>query len=86
VLGTTDAMTGSIPGNPDAILLSLMGVRETGTTEFTALSDTEATVVHQQGTPSAVDGDAVSNDYQVQIPNVLPDTYSTTLNYIVVAN
>ncbi|MDQ1398789.1 MAG: hypothetical protein QOK20_721, partial [Acidimicrobiaceae bacterium] len=40
---------------------------------------------HQQNAASAPLGDAVSNDYQVQIPFVAPDTYSATLEYIVSA-
>jgi hypothetical protein len=68
--------------NPDSIPITALGVRETGGTTFTALSSTGTDTVHSQGTRSAEIGDTVSNDYQVVIPFVNEDTYTTTLNYI----
>jgi hypothetical protein len=41
-------------------------------------------VVHQQAEQSAAGGDAVSTDYQVDVPSVAADTYSTMLEYIAV--
>ena len=60
-------------------------MRESGTTPFQPLSATTSVVVHQQDAPSGPGGDAVSNDYQVQIPDVSSGTYTTTLDYIVTA-
>ena len=85
VQGTSGSLTGAAPGNTATIPIGAMGVRETGTTAFQPLSGDLPSVVHQQGAPSAPGGDAVSNDYQVQIPNVASDTYSATLDYIVIA-
>ena len=58
-------------------------MRESGAAQFQPLSDTTGLVVHQQSGPSAPDGDAVSNDYEVHIPDVPSDSYSATLDYIV---
>ena len=85
VLGMSGSLTGAAPGNTATIPIGSLGVRETGTTAFQPLSDDAPVVVHQQGAPSAPGGDAVSNDYQVQIPDVAADTYSATLDYIVSA-
>ncbi|MDQ1419854.1 MAG: large repetitive protein, partial [Acidimicrobiaceae bacterium] len=78
-------LSGSLPGNNDVIPVDQMSVRETGSPGFRALSVANALIVHQQNAASAPLGDAVSNDYQVQIPFVAPDTYSATLEYIVSA-
>jgi hypothetical protein len=82
VQAETGALTGAAP-NTDTIPVSRLGVRESGATLFQALSQNSALVVHRQESPSAPGGDAVSNDYQMQIPFVAADTYSTTLDYIV---
>jgi hypothetical protein len=81
VQATTDSLTG-LTANGDSIPIDQLGVRESGTTYFDPLSTTTALVVHRQATPSAPGGDAVSTDYQVRIPFVASDTYSTTLDYI----
>lgn len=78
-------------GNTDVIPISALSVRESGTSIFTKFlvapspSPTTSLLVHQQNGPSALNGDAVSNDYQVEIPFVVADTYTTTLEYIVSA-
>jgi large repetitive protein len=82
--GTT-LLTGALPGNTETIPIGRLGVRESGTVPFLPLSDTGATLVHNQNAASAPGGDAVSNDYQVHIPFVPADTYSATLDYIVSA-
>ena len=84
VQAASSSLTGT-GGNGDSIPIGLLGVRESGTALFQPLSATAARTVHQQNSPSAPGGDAVSNDYQIQIPFVAPDTYSTTLDYIVTA-
>lgn len=83
VLPAAASMTSSDNGNGDRIPVARMSVRESGTTAFTTLSASLATVVHRQSTASTPGGDAISNDYRLEIPNVLPDTYSTTLSYVV---
>jgi hypothetical protein len=68
--------------NPDTIPVGALSVRETNTTAYTALNNTTGVTVHTQATRSAEDGDALSNDYSVNIPFVNADTYSVTLNYV----
>jgi hypothetical protein len=73
-------------GNPDSIPIADLGVRESGTGSFTPVSDSSTVTVHNQDTRSAQGGDTVNNDYQVAIPFVNQDVYSTTLDYIATAN
>lgn len=68
--------------NTDVIPIGALSVRETGTTSYTALSDTNPVTVHTQATRSASGGDAISNDYQVVIPFVNADLYTATLDYV----
>ena len=79
---TSDSLVGQAPGNTDTIPVDRLSVRPSGTTLFTPLSAERAVTVHQQSTPSSVQGDAVTNDYQVDVPFVASDTYSTTVEYI----
>ncbi|TDW24390.1 DUF7507 domain-containing protein [Kribbella kalugense] len=76
------ALLPATPGNPATIPIDQLGVRESGDADFVPLSSTDPVVVHQQNAASAPGGDAVSNDYQIRIPFVSSDTYSTTLDYI----
>jgi uncharacterized repeat protein (TIGR01451 family) len=71
------------PQNTSAIAIAQLRVRESGSSMFRSLSDQSALIVHQQSGPSSAQGDAVSNDYQIEIPFVPADTYTVTLNYIV---
>ena len=84
VQAATAALLPQTTGNPDSIPVNRLRVRETadGTGAFTALSNGSAVTVHTQATRSAEGGDDISNDFQVDIPFVNTDTYSTTLNYI----
>ena len=77
-----DVLAPLTPGNPDSIPVGQLGVRESGNSPFQFFTPDTPVVVHQQNRPSAPGGDAVSNDYQVQIPFVSSDTYSGTLEYI----
>jgi uncharacterized repeat protein (TIGR01451 family) len=86
VLAGSGRLAGASSSNSDTIPLDLLGVRETGSPVFSSLSTTQLTLVHSQAAASALGGDAVSNDFRIEIPNVTPDTYSTTLNYIVTAH
>lgn len=70
-------------GNTETIPIGQLKVRESGKTLFGSLPAAQALTVHSQTGPSSPDGDAVSNDYQMQIPFVRPDQYSVTLDYIV---
>jgi uncharacterized repeat protein (TIGR01451 family) len=70
------------PGNTDTIPIDRLSVRASGTSAFQSLLPGSAVVVHQQSGPSGVNGDAVTNDFQVRIPFVNNDTYSGTLEYI----
>jgi uncharacterized repeat protein (TIGR01451 family) len=82
---TAPALTGTVPGNTETVPIGQLRVRESGTGPFRPLSDLAPLTVHRQDTPSAPGGDAVSNDYQVEIPFVPSDTYSAELDYIVSA-
>ena len=87
VLAQDAEVAGSL-GNDDHddhFPVSLFRVRESGDAAFLSLSATVARRVHRQSTASAPGGDAVSNDFRVVMPNVVPDTYSMTLNYLVTA-
>lgn len=70
------------PGNTDSIPIGALGVRETGQSLYTALSDTSPVTVRNQPTRSAEAGDVISNDYSVTVPFVNEDTYTVTLDYI----
>ena len=68
--------------NGDSIAIAALGVRETGTTPYSPMSSTVPVTVHSQDTRSGLTGDALSNDYQITIPNVNSDTYTATLDYV----
>ena len=85
VQGAGPRLLGSDPTNTATIPLGNLSVRESGTSLFQTLSPDSAVVVHDQDRPSAPQGDAVSNDYEIDIPFVPPDTYSGTLEYVVSA-
>ena len=52
---------------------------------YTPLSNTAPVITNTQATRSALTGDAFSDDYKVNIPDVNSDTYSVTLNYTATA-
>ena len=82
-----DVLAPGIVGNHDSIPIGALGVKDSGTTLFTPVPGPTGTpfVVQNQGSPTGPNGFAVSNDFKVAIPFVAPDTYSTTLEYIVTA-
>lgn len=82
VQGHTATLTGATAGNTDTIPVESLSVRETGTTSYTPLSSTVPVTVHSQEGRSAEFGDALSNDYTVDIPFVSSDTYTATLDYV----
>lgn len=83
IQATEPSLTGADPANTMTIGVDQLRVRESGTSAFQPLSADESVVVHQQAAESAPLGDAISNDFEVAIPFVQPDSYSTTLEYIV---
>ncbi len=83
VRSATALLVGAAPGNTMTIPVDRLSVRESGTSEFRALSVDTPLVVHEQRSPSAPGGDAISNDFQVRIPFVASDTYTVTLVYAV---
>ena len=85
VQARTGSLTGATPGNTATIPIGSLQARESGSSLFQALSASSPLVVHQQNGPSGQGGDAISNDYRVQIPALPSDTYSVTLDYIAAA-
>jgi large repetitive protein len=57
-----------------------------GTQGFVPISSTTPTQVFSQSTPSANDGDTVTNDYQITIPSVTSGIYTGTLDYVASTN
>ncbi|GAB2863961.1 hypothetical protein GCM10027176_77330 [Actinoallomurus bryophytorum] len=84
---TVQAATPSLtsPQTGAAIPIANVRVRETGAFIFRSLSATTPVTTHTQTTPSALNGDSLSNDYQVDIPFVPTGRYSGTLDYIATA-
>jgi hypothetical protein len=80
VQSMSPALQPSLSGNPDTIPLSDLLVSGDSSNGFQPL--TGSVLVHTQDQRSAEAGDALSNDYEVNVPFVNQDTYSTTLNYI----
>jgi hypothetical protein len=70
-------------GGADTIPFGDLNVRETGQAIFQSLA--VPVLVHHQSGPSAPDGDQISNDYQITIPNVQDGSYHGTLDYIATA-
>lgn len=78
----TATLNPATPGNTSTIPIGNLQVREAGTTAFTPLTFGTPVQVHTQATPSAEAGDTLTNDYQITIPFVIPDTYSAVLDYV----
>ncbi|TDP96424.1 DUF7507 domain-containing protein [Labedaea rhizosphaerae] len=72
----------TLTGPGGSFPVGLLQVRETGDGAYQPLSPDATVTVHSQPMPSSPGGDAVSNDYQVQVPDVPSGTYTTTLEYI----
>ncbi|MFE3640302.1 hypothetical protein ACFXOM_04675 [Streptomyces sp. NPDC059169] len=83
VLANAAVMTPLKAANPDRIPVGNLAVRKTGTSAFFPLKSTSAVTVHSQTTRSGPQGDNLSTDYRVTIPNVRADTYRVTLTYTV---
>jgi uncharacterized repeat protein (TIGR01451 family) len=85
VQAESPTLVATAPENTDSIPIEALRVRESGTSLFRPMSASTPLIVHSQTRPSAPGGDAVSNDFQIGIPFVSTDTYSTTLDYIATA-
>ncbi|MFD1501327.1 beta strand repeat-containing protein, partial [Streptosporangium lutulentum] len=79
---TSPELVPATPGVLDRIPVENLRVRASGTSTFSPLSATIPVLVHQQSGPSAPGGDAISNDYEVDIPFVAAGRYSTTIEYV----
>jgi uncharacterized repeat protein (TIGR01451 family) len=82
VQAAASSLAAGAPGNGTTIPIDQLRERPAGTPAFRSLSSTSALLVSQSSTASAPGGDAVSDDYQVQIPFAPPASYSVTLNYV----
>jgi large repetitive protein len=85
VKATAPQLVATRPGNTNTIPINNLRVRETGTQTYQPLSDQTPVTVHNQNTPSATGGDAISTDYQTHIPFIPSGTYTVTLEYIATA-
>jgi hypothetical protein len=86
VRSTKSALTGK-PGNADTIPIERLSVRGTDPSPFVRMTGPSGTpiTVHTSTGPTSSGGDAISNDYKVEIPDVASGTYSTDLEYIATA-
>jgi hypothetical protein len=72
-----------ITDNTDVIPFSSIGVLGPNQEGTYAQLATLATVVATKTSPSAVNGDTVTNTFRLTVPSVRPDTYSGSLTYVV---
>ncbi|MEV7005460.1 putative Ig domain-containing protein [Streptosporangium sp. NPDC051022] len=79
-------LTATLSGERFAIPIGNLRVREHGAAAFSPLSHSASVLVHGQSGPSAAGGDAISNDYEADIPFVPATTYSATLDYVATTN
>jgi len=82
VEAAANTLSAQTPTNTDTIPIGALSVREGGSNAYAPISSVTPVTVHSQATPSAAVGDALTNDYRVEIPFVTPDTYTATLNYV----
>ncbi len=87
VQSQTDTMLATAAGNLDSIPIGALSARDGGVGTFTYVPVADSTslvgtTVHTQATRSAENGDALSTDFQVDIPFVNSDTYTATLDYV----
>jgi len=75
-------MTAATSGNADTIPTSDLNVRLTGGGAYSPLAFGTPLEVVSKASRSASGGDSISNDYQITIPFVTPDTYTATLEYV----
>jgi len=78
----TATMNPATVGNTNSIPIGDLTVREAGTIPYSPLTFGTPVQVHTQSTPSAEAGDTITNDFQITIPFVIPDTYSAVLDYV----
>ena len=68
--------------NTDSIPITALTIREGSTGNYTPLSSSTPVPVHTQHGRSVDQGDLWSTSFEMRIPTVNADTYSTTLNYV----
>jgi hypothetical protein len=85
VRGEDESLTGARSGNTDPLVLGRLHVKDSSQSSYTPLSAVDPILVRTRPVRPTPSGDAVSNDYEVDIPFVASDTYSTTLEYVVTA-
>ncbi|MEU0517986.1 putative Ig domain-containing protein [Streptosporangium sp. NPDC006007] len=86
VRANSPQLTAVMSGETFSIPIGNLRVRENGAQTFSPLSSTTPLLVHQQSGASVPGGDAIGNDYEVDIPFVPSGGYSATLDYIATAN
>jgi len=74
----------STGANPDSIPIEALQVANAAGA-YIPLSSTEPVITETKATRSALAGDAILDDYRVDIPDVNSDTYRVTLNYTATA-
>lgn len=86
VVAAAAALAPTLTGNTDNIPIADLLVKNSAGA-YTPLSDDTASpvITKTKATRSALAGDAFSDDYRVNIPDVNSDTYSVTLNYTATA-
>ncbi|GAA1427304.1 hypothetical protein GCM10009616_04110 [Microlunatus lacustris] len=84
VVAAASTLRPSLSANTDSIPIANLEVTDSDG-DLTPLSPTTPVITNTQDTRSALTGDAFSDDYQVDIPDVNSDTYSVTLNYTATA-
>jgi hypothetical protein len=78
------ALRPSTGANTDSIPIANLEVSDAAGA-FTPVSNTAPVITTTKATRSALTGDAFSDDYRVDIPDVNSDIYSVTLNYTATA-
>jgi hypothetical protein len=85
---TVTAAGATLPGvgtPANSIPIAALTIREGGVGPYTSLA--APVQIHAQGGISAAaPGDSLSSDFQMLIPNVPADTYTTTLTYLAADN
>jgi len=80
IKASADAMVGAIPGNTDSIPVNVLTASDGSLDTYNGLT-TSAQPFHAQGERSVNGGDELSTDFQMRIPVVNADIYTTTLTY-----
>jgi hypothetical protein len=86
---TVQAAAANLTGtgsNTETIPITNLSARDhNGPLPFRTVSNLYALELYNQSGPSASAGDERIDDYMINIPNVVPDTYSVNLDYVAAA-